>query len=97
MPGSVLAAFGIILLRNELKLFAKIKLAHHNRQDSFLKHKLERCPQIAAFVTHELTPDQAKKTRFDLYVTSFMIVLFLLSVGNALLLYSRWIPHIASP
>jgi hypothetical protein len=92
--GAALAAFGILVLSNELDIFAKSKLAHHTLQDVFLSHAIGD-PRVREFVLHGLTPDKVRHTRFDRYATSFMIMLLVLSVGNVLFLWLRWIPHLS--
>lgn len=94
--GVMLAAFGICMLRNELAIFAKSKLAHHTLQDAFLRQKITN-EDYSKFVTHNLTDKTASRTKFDQYVTFFMVLLLLLSVGNVLFLWLSWIPHIIDP
>lgn len=51
---AVLAGFGISVLRNELDIFAKSKLAYHILQNAFLSRWITNV-EYKKFVTHELT------------------------------------------
>jgi len=94
--GVMLAAFGICMLKNELALFAKSKLAHHTLQDAFLRQKIKNENYIM-FVTHKLTDRTASHTLFDQYVIFFMWLILLLSLGNMLFCWFSWIPHVIDP
>jgi hypothetical protein len=81
-----LAAFGILVVNNELRLFAATKLAHYRLENQLLG-SLFRSPFY-----EELTDRNARWTLFDWYAYALVIALFLLSVGNFLFVLIWWIP-----
>jgi hypothetical protein len=89
---AVLAAFGILVVHNELKIFAKTKLAHHSMQNRFWDRALASPDQEAA--KHHLTPDGASRTSFDFFVMAYMVILFLLSAANVVFVACRWLPRL---
>jgi len=93
---AVLAGFGISVLRNELDIFAKSKLAYHILQNAFLSRWITNA-EHKKFVMHEITEKTARWTLFDQYVVGVMVALLVLSVANVLFLTLHWIPHIADP
>jgi hypothetical protein len=92
--GALLAWFGRHLVSNELDIFASVKLAYHTVQTSLLRALLPEGATLDAAV-HSITPQNMRVTRFDRYVHVFMLGLLVLSIGNALFLAFRWIPHLA--
>jgi cytochrome bd-type quinol oxidase subunit 1 len=92
--GTLFAAFGILVVNNELKLFAQAKVAHHNLQNRFLSGVLTT--DVLDFAKHEMSPSEARWTRFDYYVHGLIIVLLLFSLWNILFLAASWIPNHAA-
>jgi hypothetical protein len=88
--GTLLAAFGVFVVNNELRLFSHVKVAYHVLQKQFLESVLE--PDDRKFAVDDLTLSKARWTPFDIYVHLLMIILFLLSLGNTLLLAWLKIP-----
>jgi hypothetical protein len=86
--GALLAAFGVFVVNNELRLFSQVKVAHNALQKRFFERFLER----DAFAVENLTLSNARWTSFDIYVHLLMIILFLLSLGNTLVLACLKIP-----
>lgn len=94
--GTGLAMFGIKVVRNELDLFAKIKLAYRIVQNRLLGQVLGN-PEMAPHTMEVLTATSTRQTPFDRYVLTFMWLLCLLTVVNVILLVAIWIPHVRAP
>jgi len=92
--GTVLAVFGIFVVNNELRLFAKVKIAHHNLQDQFLSSVFSE-GDVKDATLHHIKPCMARWTLFDVYVHLLMVVIVLLSLGNTLFLALVFIPHLS--
>ena len=88
--GTLLAAFGVFVVNNELRLFSQIKVAHHVLQEAFLKTVLN--DDVRKIAVDNLNLSCARWTLFDIYVHFLMLILFLLSLGNTLFLALSWIP-----
>ena len=91
--GAALAGFGILVVKNELELFGKIKLAYRIVQNRFLEEVIgDR--SMAQETMEILSPTNTRSTAFDRYVQVFMWLLLLLSTTNVVLLGVRWIPYL---
>ena len=91
--GAALAGFGILVVRNELQLFGKIKLAYRIAQNRLLEDMIgDR--SIAQATMEVLSPTNTRSTAFDRYVQVFMWLMFLLSTTNVVLLGVKWIPYL---
>jgi hypothetical protein len=88
--GTLFAVFGVFVVNNELRLFSQVKVAYHALQKQFFESVLE--PDVSKFAVDDLTLSNARWTPFDIYVHLLMIILFLLSLGNTLLLACSKIP-----
>jgi hypothetical protein len=64
--GTLLAAFGIFILRNELTLFAKTKLAHHSLQDRFWDRVLPGADELQS-ERHASSLAQTGETRIHFF------------------------------
>ncbi len=91
--GTMLAALGVFVVNNELRLFAKVKIAHHNLQDEFLSSVFSE-GDVKDATLHHLKPCMARWTLFDVYVHLLMVVIVLLSLANTLFLAFVWIPRL---
>lgn len=88
--GTGLALYGIVVLRNELGLFAETKMAHQDIRNKLLLPHLEASSKT---MQEQLTPITAKKTKFDVLVYILIGVLCLLSLANFVFL-RYWIPQL---
>lgn len=89
---ALLAGFGIFVARNELVLFAKIKLAYRIVQNRLLDRLIG-----ASDVKHTqevLTATTSGKTPFDRFVLLFVATLCLLSILNVIFLAFEWLPYL---
>lgn len=82
--GTLLAAFGLFVVNNELRLFSQIKIAHHVLQERFLESVLKD-GDITEKAVDNLNLHWTRWTLFDIYVHILMFTVFLLSLGNTLL------------
>ena len=82
-----LACLGIFVINNELRLFAATKLAHHRLEDQLLGNFFQP-------LYEQITAEKARWTLFDHYAHTIVIVLFLLSIGNAIFVLKWWIPSL---
>lgn len=89
--GAILAAFGVFVVNNELRLFSHVKVAHHVLQKRFLESVLKE-GDVRKMAVDDLKLSKARWTLFDIYVHLLMLVLFLLSLGNTFFLGLSWIP-----
>jgi hypothetical protein len=89
--GTLFAAFGVFVVNNELRLFAKAKVAHHSLQNQFLSSVLTTS-DVRKMAGHDIKPSRARWTLFDIYVHLLILVLLLLSLGNTVFLAFSWIP-----
>jgi len=92
------AAFGVFIVNNELRLFAKTKVAHNCLENRFLSTVLKESEvlkesDVKKIVRDDMNPSNARWTPFDIYVHLLIIVLFFLSLGNTLFLAFSWIPN----
>lgn len=83
--GTLLAAFGVFVVNNELRLFSQVKVAHHVLQKQFLESVLKE-GDVRKMAVDNLKLNKARWTLFDIYVHLLMLILFLLSLGNTLFL-----------
>jgi hypothetical protein len=90
--GTLLAAYGVFVVNNELRLFSQVKVAHHVLQKQFLESVLKE-NDVRKKAVDDLNPKRARWTLFDIYVHLLMLILFLLSLGNTLFLKLSWIPR----
>ena len=90
--GTLLAGFGLLVVNNELRLFAMVKVAYHSLQDRFLEAVLT--PDVKNKALRRFKPSRARWSPFDIYVHSLIVVLLLLSLGNVLLLKYRGLPAV---
>ena len=93
--GTLLAAFGILVVNNELRLFSQAKVAHRVLQNQFLESVLKE-DDVRKKAMEKLDLSKVRWTLFDIYVHFFMIMVFLLSLGNILFLGCSWIPSHAA-
>lgn len=77
---TVLAGFVLIIMRNELELFEKIKKAYRRQQNLLL--------------TDDLKHDLSKESDFDRLVLWYLASLVVLSVANGLITWLVWIPKL---
>ncbi len=96
--GTLFAAFGVFIVNNELRLFAKTKVAHHCLENRFLstvfrESDVMKESDVKKLVGDDMNPSNARWTPFDIYVHLLIIVLFFLSLGNTLFLAFSWIPN----
>ena len=89
--GTLLAAFGVFVVNNRLRLFSQVKVAHHVLQKQFLESVLKE-GDARNMAVDDLKLSKARWTLFDIYVHLLMLILFLLSLGNTLFLDRLWIP-----
>lgn len=89
--GTLFAAFGVFVVNNELRLFAKAKVAHHSLRNRFLSSVLTES-DVTNMARHNIKPSRARWTLFDIYVHLLIVVLLLLSLGNTVFLARWWIP-----
>jgi hypothetical protein len=89
--GTALAAFGIWVVRNELRLFAESKIAHYDIRMRLVYQSLSEAGK--ALKPETITVRTARRTPFDYLVHILMIVLLGLSLSNTLFLGLSWIPH----
>ena len=89
--GAVFALFGIFLVRNELALFAKVKLAYHTLRDKFLD-RIVTDQKSRDKVRSGIIPETMRRTAFDIYVFLFMGGITVLSFANVFFLACWWIP-----
>ena len=82
--GTLLAAFGLFVVNNELRLFSQVKIAHHVLQERFLESVLKD-GDITEKAVDNLNVRWTRWTLFDIYVHILMFTVFLLSLGNTLL------------
>jgi len=75
-----LILFGGGLIKNELKLFDKIKKAYRQRQSRLFPDICHRCG----------------KSNFRGLVTFYFLSIFVLSLFNLVVLWWVWIPHVTS-
>ena len=75
--GTLLAAFGVGVVNNELRLFSYIKIAHHVLQKQFLESVLKDADDRERAVD-ELNVTRARWTLFDIYAHILMLTVFLL-------------------
>src|SRR5262249_31243037 len=87
---TLLAAFGVFVVNNELRLFSQIKVARHVLQKQFLESVLD--DNVSKWAVDELNIEWARWTLFDIYVHVLMLILFLISLGNTLFLSISWFP-----
>jgi hypothetical protein len=92
VPSQRGAAFGVFVVNNELRLFSQVKVAHHVLQKKFLESVLKESG-VRRVAVDNLKLSCARWTLFDIYVHILMLILFLLSLGNILLLALSWIPN----
>ncbi|MBA5871656.1 MAG: DUF4440 domain-containing protein [Nitrospira sp. CR2.1] len=83
--GTVFAVFGVYVVNNELKLFSYAKVAHNKLRKQFIKSVVKN-DEISGRITEDLNPDNARRTLFDIYVHVLLIMVCILSAGNALFL-----------
>jgi len=95
MIGTLLAAFGIFVVNNELRLFAQVKVAHRVLQNQFFESVLKE-DDVRKMAMDDLKLNKARWTLFDIYVHFLMLIVFLLSLGNTLFLGLSWIPSHAA-
>ena len=93
---TLLAAFGVFVVNNELRLFSQIKVAHHVLQKRFLEGVLKDDADAKEMAVDNLNIYKARWTLFDIYAHTLMLILFLLSLGNTLFLALSWIPKHAA-
>ena len=89
--GTLLAAFGIWVVNNELRLFAESKIAHYDLRMRIVYQSLTKDGQ--ALIPETITAGKARWTLFDYFVHILMGVLLLLSLANTVFLGHSWIPH----
>jgi len=77
---TVLAGFVLIVMRNELELFGKIKKAYRRQQNKLLADDLKH--------------DLSKESDFDRLVLWYLGSLVLLSFANGLIAWLVWIPKL---
>jgi hypothetical protein len=77
-----LAALGILVVNNELRLFAATKLAHYRLESQLLGTLFQPLHE-------KITPENARWTRFDWFAHCVIIALFLVSIGNVILVL-KW-------
>ena len=87
---TALAAMGIFVVNNELRLFARTKLAHYRRE----VHLLGTLFESSGPLHEEITPENARKTLFDWYAHMIVIALFVLSFVNVIFVCASWIPRL---
>jgi hypothetical protein len=81
--GTLLAAFGVGVVNNELRLFSYIKVAHYVLQKQFLESVLKDADDREKAVD-DLNVGRARWTLFDIYAHILMLIVLLLSLGNTL-------------
>ena len=81
-PGLALSldVFMLLVMRNELDLFWKIKEAYRRYQNSLLDKDLQ----------HSLN----KVSDFKMFVLAYYVSLGLLAIGNSLIIYLVWLPGV---
>jgi hypothetical protein len=89
----LLAVFGIWILRNELALFAKTKVAYHLLQNEFLGPRIADGKNMSR-VVHEYPKNSERRTLFDLYMLGFMGAVAVSCAINVsfLILSPQWLP-----
>jgi hypothetical protein len=93
---SFLAGLGFLFVRNELWLFAKTKLAHHDMQDRFWRHVIPD-PDVQPRVQRCFKPAKAESTPFDYFVKAYVGTLFILSLLNTAFIGLSWLPRLLGP
>lgn len=80
--GTMFTVFGVYVVNNELKLFSYTKVAHNQLRKRFIKTVLKNY-KVSGRIVEDINPDGARWTLFDIYVHVLLIMLCLLSAGNA--------------
>lgn len=83
--GTVFAVFGVYVVNNELKLFSYAKVAHNKLRKRFIRTVIKH-DEISGRIIEDLNPYNARWTLFDSYVHVLLIMVCILSAGNALFL-----------
>jgi hypothetical protein len=76
---TILAGFVLVVMRNELKLFEKIKTAYRRQQNNLLDDDLKH--------------DFDKKSNFNRQVMLYLVSLVALSLANGLIILWVWLPE----
>jgi hypothetical protein len=79
-----LAGFGMFVVNNELRLFAATKLAHYRLESQLFGTLFQP-------LYEKITPENARWTRFDWFAHALILALFLVSIGNFILVLKWWI------
>ena len=90
----LLAIYGILVVRNELEIFARVKVAHHTLQNELFDELFNNQDHVRTFVRQKVNPHNAKRTPFDRYVYTLVGVLVLLTLLNAWFVTFVWIPRV---
>jgi hypothetical protein len=90
--GTMLAAFGVFVINNELRLFAHAKVAHNHLHNQFLESRIID-GEVQKAAIDRLSAKSARWTWFDIYAHLLVIVLFMISLGNTAFLFRCWIPQ----
>jgi hypothetical protein len=77
----MLAAFGVFVINNELRLFAHAKVAHNHLHNQFLESRIID-GEVQKAAIDRLSAKSARWTWFDIYAHLLVIVLFVISLGN---------------
>jgi len=77
---TILAGFVLIVMRNELELFGKIKTAYRRQQNKLLDDDLKH--------------DLSKKSDFDCLVLLYLSTLVVLSLVNGFIVWRVWLPKV---
>jgi len=83
--GTMFAVFGVYIVNNELRLFSYAKVAHNKLRKRFIKTVIKN-DEISGRIVENLNPQNARWTLFDIYVHVLLIMVCILSAGNALFL-----------
>ena len=91
-----LAILGYMFANNELRLFGETKVAYYDMQDRLWTDVIAPlCGRQP--MKRNMDPNKADKTAFDDFVRSYLRALIVLSVGNAVFVWHRWIPRLLDP
>lgn len=83
--GTLFAVFGVFVVNNELKLFAYAKVAHNKLQVRFIRSVMAN-DEVEGKAVEELNTNNPRGTLFDIYVHVLLIMVCILSAGNAVFL-----------